>query len=237
MHTHTLDAPDHRELDDPFCLTDDVAVRLLADAPWRRLAVIGDSIAEGLGDPVDGYRDLPWAERLADGLSAAVGDLSYLNLGVRGLTAGEIRRTQLTDALAFSPDLAVVSAGANDLLGGRFDPDDLRAEVDAIVGPLAECGALVVTFGLLDLSRVDLVPATRRSALREGLIRLNALTREVTERHRGVFVDFFDHPAIGASLFSADLLHPNRRGHAHIAAQVVRSLARRLGGVLEDRRP
>jgi hypothetical protein len=107
MHTHTLDAPDHRELDDPFCLTDDVAVRLLADAPWRRLAVIGDSIAEGLGDPVDGYRDLPWAERLADGLSAAVGDLSYLNLGVRGLTAGEIRRTQLTDALAFSPDLAV----------------------------------------------------------------------------------------------------------------------------------
>lgn len=221
------DAPDHRERTDPHCTSGDEIVRILAGAPWRRLAVVGDSIAEGLGDPVDGYLDASWADRLADALRGAVGPIEYLNVGVRGLVAEEIRTTQLARALAFEPDLAVVSAGPNDMLQPGFDPAAVEATLDSIVGPLARRGAVVVTFGLLDLSRIELVPEALRPALRAGILRLNALTRAVTEAHGGVHVDFFDHPALDATLFSADLIHPNRRGHAHIASAVIRALGAR----------
>ena len=37
------------EAADPFCLRDGEAAGLLAGHPWRRFAVLGDSIAQGLG--------------------------------------------------------------------------------------------------------------------------------------------------------------------------------------------
>ena len=52
---------------------------ILAGARWRRLAVLGDSIAAGVGDPVDGYQDRAWADRLA----AALGVI-HLNTGRAG---------------------------------------------------------------------------------------------------------------------------------------------------------
>src|SRR4051812_25761969 len=40
------------ELDDPYCLDPAAARTLLDGAPWRRLLVLGDSIAAHPGDPV-----------------------------------------------------------------------------------------------------------------------------------------------------------------------------------------
>jgi lysophospholipase L1-like esterase len=198
------------------------------DAPWRRLAVFGDSVAEGVGDPVLGYREVSWADRTAQALAAA-GPIAYLNLGERGLVAAEIRRTQLERVLAFAPDLAVVSAGANDALRRSFDPVVTEHELDAIVGPLAGAGCLVVTFGFLDLSRVAPVAEGVREEMRRAIVSVNALTRSVTRRHHGLHVDFFAHPALGASMFSADRVHPNRRGHAYIASDLIRALGERVG--------
>lgn len=217
-------AGDTLEACDPFCLGREQAIEMLARAPWRRLAVLGDSIAEGIGDDVAGYADISWADRLASLLDEASGGIAYLNVGVRGLLAGEVRSSQLDTVLAFAPDLAVVSAGANDMLRRSFDPTVVAAELDAIVAPLAGAGALVVTFGLLDLSRTSLVPDDERAWLGQRIAALNAVTRRVTARHGGVHVDFFDHPALGDALFSADRIHPNRRGHAYIASDVVRAL-------------
>lgn len=218
---------------DPHCLTAPDLAALIAPAPWRRLAVVGDSIAAGVGDPARGYRDLSWADRLAEVVRLAAGaadpDPAYLNLGVRALMAKEIRESQLGPALAFAPDLAVVTAGGNDTLRRSFDPAAVEVEIEGIVGPLAAAGGLVVTFGLLDLSRTSFVPDGMRAGLRSRLVRLNAVTHAVTARHGGVFVDFFDHPALDDELFSDDMIHPNRRGHAHIATTVVRALAARVG--------
>src|SRR5204863_61770 len=50
---------------DPFRLRPGEAERLLDGHPWTRFAVLGDSIAEGVGDAVDGYGDLGWADRVA----------------------------------------------------------------------------------------------------------------------------------------------------------------------------
>jgi lysophospholipase L1-like esterase len=215
-----------RELQDPHCLAPDVLAGLLSGSPWSRLVVMGDSIAAGVGDPVPGYLDASWADRLAAALAPSR-DLAYRNLGVRELLASEIRDGQLDDAVAFRPDLAVVSAGANDMLRRAFDADHVAQELDRMLGALSNQGALVVTFGLLDLSRTSFVPDGMRAGLRKRLQRLNATTAAVTERHGGVHVDFYDHPALDDALWSADMIHPNRRGHACIATSVVEALAER----------
>ena len=40
---------------DPWCLRDGESAGLLREHPWRRFAVLGDSVAEGLCEPADGY--------------------------------------------------------------------------------------------------------------------------------------------------------------------------------------
>jgi len=47
------------ELSDPYCMAPDAAARLLRDLPWKRLAVVGDSVTAGVMDPLPGYRDRP----------------------------------------------------------------------------------------------------------------------------------------------------------------------------------
>lgn len=61
-----------REAADPYCLRPGEAAALLAGHPWRRFAAIGDSIAEGLGEPSPGYPDQPWIDRIAAELEDAV---------------------------------------------------------------------------------------------------------------------------------------------------------------------
>lgn len=218
------------EAGDPYCLGPGEAHRLLVDAPWRTIAVIGDSIAEGVGDPTPGYLDLSWADRLALSLGSVRGRVSYANGGTRGAKAARIRRDQLDAALATGPDLAFVVAGANDMLGRSFDPKTVAVELDAMVGAFRAIGADVVTFGLFDLSRAPFVPHGMRAALHHGIIRLGALTAAVADRHGALHVDFTRHPAAAEpAIWSADHLHVNRRGHAIIHTEVVRALNRSRG--------
>ena len=52
------------EAADPYCLRAGEAKALLAGHPWRRFAVLGDSVASGVGDPIDGYAALFRGESL-----------------------------------------------------------------------------------------------------------------------------------------------------------------------------
>src|SRR5439155_15710336 len=81
---------------DPYCLREGEAATLLAGHPWRRFAVLGDSIAEGVGDPLDGYADLGWADRVAEALRAQRTDLAYRNHGQHALHHAQVRHSLLT---------------------------------------------------------------------------------------------------------------------------------------------
>jgi len=109
------------ELRDPHCLTLEAGARLLEGHHFRRVVVMGDSVAAGVREPTPGYLDLSTADRLEDALAAGRPDLSFTNLGVSGLKIAEVTATQLDPALALQPDLAVVSAGANDAFERGFD--------------------------------------------------------------------------------------------------------------------
>jgi lysophospholipase L1-like esterase len=200
----------------------------LARAPWRRFAALGDSVAEGIGDPVDGYPHRGWLDSVADGLDRARPGLEYRNLGARGLLAEEVRETQLDAALAWRPDLVVLAAGGNDLFGPAFDGPGVEDELDAMVAALRRAGADDVTVGLFDISRSSLVSERFRSLFGERLRELSARTAAVAARHGAWHLDYGGHPASADdAIYSADGIHLNARGHAVAAAEALLELRRR----------
>ncbi|WP_329370853.1 SGNH/GDSL hydrolase family protein [Streptomyces sp. NBC_00669] len=216
-----------REATDPHCMSDTESDAVLHGAPWRRLAVVGDSLAEGLGDPVPGYRTACWADRLARALRRSVPDLAYLNLGRRGLTAAQVRAEQAEPAAAFTPDLLGVVCGGNDLLLPGFDPRALASELDRLFDTLGAPGTTLFVYALANV--VDAIPELRGGPLEKGVEVLNEVTREVADRHGALVVQMHGHPASAdRDLFSADRVHASARGHAVIAATTIRALASRI---------
>jgi EmrB/QacA subfamily drug resistance transporter len=194
----------------------------LTIAPWRRFVVIGDSMAEGVGDPVPGYRHLGWADRVAHRLGA-----EYLNLGRRNLLAAEVRDTQLDRALAFSPDLAAVLCGGNDLMRREHDPGAVERVLDGLVASLRAAGSDVIMFAPFDISQTELLPDEHKARWRSLIDRMSELAATVARRHGALVVDFRAHPA-GADpgIYSGDGIHLNARGQAICAAETLRALER-----------
>jgi hypothetical protein len=110
---------DTTEANDPYCLRPGEAEALMAGAPWRRLLVMGDSIAAGNGDPVNGYVDRSWADRLAASLGSVGRAPAYLNLGHIGARAAEVRERQLERALALIDEYRPLGIRHSAESGGR----------------------------------------------------------------------------------------------------------------------
>jgi|SRR5579875_399132 len=220
---------DHRiypgEAADPYCLRDGEAARLLAGHPWTRFAVIGDSIAEGLGDPHPGYPDQPWCDRIAAELTAQQPDLAYLNLGKSMTRSVAVRSGQLPAALEFAPDLALVACGSADMLLPGYDPARVERELRAIVSAFAAQGCDVVTVGLFDGSYARNIPelfmATRRKRIHENTRRARKVAEELGTLH----VELTWHPVSqDPEIYSKDPRHGTMRGHAIAAAETIRVL-------------
>jgi lysophospholipase L1-like esterase len=213
-------------LRDPEVLSDHELATILRDAPWQRLAVIGDSVAEGVREPAAGYLDLSWVDRIEASLRTATPRLAVLNLGLRNLRAAEARANQLAPALAFRPDLAIVAAGGNDALRRSFDPGAVERELVAMVGPLRRAGADVVLLELMDIVASGLVPREHAAALDARMRPLAELTRRVARRHGAILVAMRGHPASAdPGVYASDRLHLNARGHAIVASEAIRALA------------
>jgi lysophospholipase L1-like esterase len=220
------------ELADPDCLTDGEAAALLAGHPWRRFAVLGDSVANGPIFEVPGFCPLRWTDRVAAELRAEAPDLQYLNLGVSGLLTHEVRSSQLTEALAFAPDLALVLCGGNDAFRRTYTEERARqvaAELAEILQPLADQGAQLATICIFDVSYSPAVPEAFRAGLRERLARLAEHARATAERFDCVHVDLARHRRAGdPTLYSPDGRHGNSRSDAIAAAELIRALGARL---------
>lgn len=192
---------------------------------------VGDSLTEGVGDPIRGGGLRGWADRLAAAMHAADQSLIYVNLARRGLTTAEVRRTQLEAALAVKPDLASVLSGMNDLLDPGFDPDGYRRELEGIVRPLSEAGALVLTATFPDITVFSPVPARFTAGVRSRLHAASEVIREVSHTHDTVCLDADELPEpLEREIISVDRLHPSPRGHV-LLAQMFAKLLEEKGGV------
>ncbi|WP_392965195.1 SGNH/GDSL hydrolase family protein [Streptomyces sp. LN245] len=217
MTTHDL----RSELDDPLTLSHDECVQLLRGAPWQRLAVMGDSFAAGLGDPSQGYAQVPWPQRISAALGSGNPDFGYLNTGVKGKRTGAVRAEQLDQVLAFRPDLVNVAAGGNDLFDAEPDLDGVEADLDAMYTALRGQGADIFTFTVTNV--FESVPEL--SLFRDRTAALNDRIRAVARRHDAVLVEMWSHPVrLRPNLMSADGIHFAMEGHAALAAEIVKAL-------------
>ena len=203
---------------DPYCLREGEAATLLAGHPWRRFAVLGDSIAEGVGDPLDGYCDLGWADRVAEALRAQ-----------RPALADYVPRLG-SAALDFQPDLALVACGGNDAMRPGYDPDAVDRDLTAIVTALRDGGAAVVTISLLVMADYPAFPEWFRPAAVANMHVLARHTSALATALGTIHIDMADHPAgrLPDLLLSRDGLHANARSHAICAAEAIRRLGAHL---------
>ncbi|MET3719502.1 MULTISPECIES: SGNH/GDSL hydrolase family protein [unclassified Arthrobacter] len=193
-----------------------------APHPWHRLVALGDSFTEGIGDPEPrsdgGLRG--WADRVAEELSANHADFAYANLAVRGLMVQQILDQQLVPALALKPDLVTLSAGGNDIVFRRSDPDRLAEIIDAGVAQLTRSGATVVLFAGPDWGATPVF-----NQIRGKVAILNENLHTVAARHDAVMVDlWFLRELSSPGMWDPDRLHFSPLGHHTIAAAVLRAL-------------
>src|SRR2546423_25630 len=133
------------EAQDPYLLSPAEQSELLAGHPWSRFAVLGDSIAKGMGDPTDGYVTATWGGRVAAALARERDGFTYANLARHRAKAADIRDSKLGTALDLGPDLVAIIGGGNDLLAEEFDIAPVKAANDDIVAALSDTGATDVT--------------------------------------------------------------------------------------------
>ncbi|KAF0845814.1 SGNH/GDSL hydrolase family protein [Nocardia caishijiensis] len=230
MSSSTPLSAHYTEADDPLVLAPERAVELLRGAPWRRFAVLGDSIAAGTGDPSPGYATTGWADRVAATLRAVNPELAYRNTGRVGATSTQVRQHQLPEILEFGPDLVHVNCGGNDLFEAGGDPNRLRDNLSAMLTALAEAGAQLSMFTVADVWAVERMEPMR--AMRARMAQMNELIRALATEYDAVLTEFWEHPVrLRPSVMSADLIHFTTSGHAVVATEVTRALAERLGRV------
>ena len=190
--------------------------------PWHRMVALGDSFTEGIGDPEPrsegGLRG--WADRVAEELSVNQPDFAYANLAVRGLMLQQIFDQQLAPALALKPDLVTLSAGGNDMVFRRSDPDRLAERIDVGVDQLARSGATVLLFAGPDWGATPVF-----SQIRGKVAIFNENLHAVAARHDAVMVDlWFLRELSGPGMWDPDRLHFSPLGHHTIAAAVLKEL-------------
>jgi lysophospholipase L1-like esterase len=193
--------------------------------PWRRFAVLGDSVVQEPG----GFADL-----VRDELAASAPRLAYLNLGRRNLRVHQVLAVQLSPALAFRPDLALVVCGANDAMRPGYEgrAGAVDAAMAAIVRPLQAAGALVITVSVFVMREYPLMPAWLGPGFARRMACFAERTNALAAALGTVHADLSGHPAIarGDVLTGEDGLHGNARSHKIAAAAVIERLVSVVGG-------
>jgi len=187
---------------------------------YSSYVALGDSFTEGLDDPdpAGGYRG--WADRLAAHLAAADGDLRYANLAVRGRLLRQVVADQVPRAIELRPDLISFSAGGNDLLRPRTDPDALAVVIEDATRRLRETGADVVLFTSFDTRGV---PVLRR--VRGKLAMYNLHVRSIADRYDCRLVDLWSmRLLIDPRAWAQDRLHLSTEGHRRVALAIAEIL-------------
>jgi lysophospholipase L1-like esterase len=192
-------------------------------APHRtplQLALVGDSLAAGLGAP--SIRDTV-AVQLALSLSALAGHPVHVtNVAVVGSLSRDLARQVDTLAATCRPDVVVMIIGANDLMHHCAGDDAIRRQVLA-VHRLSVLGARVVVGTCPDVSAVTVLAEPLRHMARHQARAYGQAQAAALRRTGALPVDLFT--LLGTrfrepGMFAADGYHPSGAGYA-AAAEVL----------------
>jgi acyl-CoA thioesterase-1 len=181
--------------------------------PSTTIAVLGDSLAAGLG--------LPESEAfpaVAEGLLRERGhDVQVLNAGVSGdTTAGGLNR--LDWILEQAPEILVVELGGNDALRGQ-PLENIEANLRQIVRRARAQGARVLLLGM------DL-PSNYGPDYSRGFAAI--YERVAREESATLVPGFVREVGLDPSLLQPDGLHPTAEGQRRLATSLVPALEEML---------
>ncbi|MEY9774842.1 lysophospholipase L1-like esterase [Arthrobacter sp. MW3 TE3886] len=162
-----------------------------------------------------------WADRIAEELGEGRREFGYANLAISGLVLREILDQQLEPALNLKPDLVSLSAGGNDLVFHRGDPDRMAAALDDAVAVLSATGATVVLFTGPDWGETAVF-----GHIRGKVAVFNENIRVIAARHDVVIADLWALRQLSdPRMWDPDRLHFSPLGHHTIAAMVLDTLS------------
>ena len=184
-----------------------------------RFVALGDSLTEGVGDPV-GEHWRGWAALLADGLAPEDAPVEFTNLAVSGAQSRDVLERQTPAGLALLPDLVSVVIGVNDTLRCTFDIHAVAARLDQVYAAFTAQGAVLLTACLPDPGAMLGLPGALARPLARRQRAVNTVVHALSERYGAVHL----HAAEGAwltdrAMWSADRLHPGERGHRQLAVR------------------
>ncbi|MCX4879406.1 SGNH/GDSL hydrolase family protein [Streptomyces sp. NBC_00847] len=182
-----------------------------------RFVALGDSLTEGVGDPVaDGWRG--WAALLAGGL--AMESVEFTNLAVSGAQTREVLELQTPAGLALKPDVASVVIGVNDTLRCTFDIHAVAERLDKVYAAFTGQGATLLTACLPDPGSMLGLPGSLARPLARRQRAVNRVVHALSERYGAVHLHAAEEDWItDRAMWSADRLHPGERGHRQLAAR------------------
>lgn len=184
--------------------------------PELHVLAIGDSLFAGYGlDPGQSY-----PARLEAALRARGINVRIANAGVSGDTSGDIRARLAfaLDGQPHRPDLVLVELGGNDLLRG-LPPQELRSNLDAILGELDKRNLKVVVMGMLAPPNLGADYAKAFDPIYPALAR----------KHDDALVPFFLQAVMGKpALVQADHLHPTAQGVEAIVGNTLPTIEKAL---------
>ncbi|WP_395575452.1 SGNH/GDSL hydrolase family protein [Streptomyces sp. BK79] len=190
-----------------------------------RFVALGDSLTEGVGDPVGGgWRG--WAALLAAGLTEEPAE--FTNLALSGAQTRDVAERQLPAGLALRPDVVSVVVGVNDTLRCTFDLDAVAARLDTVYGAFTARGALLLTACLPDPGTMLGLPGVLARPLARRQRAVNAVVHALSDRYGAVHLHACEGDWItDRAMWSADRLHPGERGHRQLALRFHALLAAR----------
>jgi lysophospholipase L1-like esterase len=192
---------------------------------YQRFIVCGDSYSEGMTDEVIDGKYRGWADRVADGMSKAHPNFTYVNLAVRGKLIGQVVNDQVPVALSFitGPETLVsFHAGANDALRPGYQAHVAISLYQGAVRKIAQTGAQVMLFTVLERTgnkgKGAEIWEKRFSEFNKGV-------RAVGAEVGAIVVDANEEQFLSDRRFLAfDRLHLNSIGHERCAQAVLEKI-------------
>jgi lysophospholipase L1-like esterase len=165
------------------------------------------------------------------------GRWQFVNRGVGGKTVGQVAQRFETDALGLSPDVVVVSAGANDLIAAGFlDSASQRAVIDRTSDTLIDLAGRAKARGVRILiatipppSRPDVLRLpVWRDSVRASVAEVNRRLRQASAQTGVELVDLSAALDSGdrrtPDAFRADAMHLNAKGYERLAQALYAAL-------------
>ena len=188
-----------------------------------RIVALGDSSVFGVGDFGDAIPGVGagWVGRFAHDVRAS----AFLNVGRNGARARDLHSYQAATALAFSPDIALICIGTNDVLRGDYSTHQVHEALVALIHMLEKSNTALVFLGLPDPLITAPGPLILRRILSKRVEALNQVLKGLEVYSNVRFVDTWGElTSQDSRIWHIDRMHPSPFGHQLIADLVRNNL-------------